>query len=160
MERIATMAAHAEDQVVTVALLPEVSELGDIDLAVRVELKDPVTLSQLEAAQNGRSVPEVLRRAFNSEPGAGGRQPCQRLWCLVRRGVIDDDHLQALDKRNEAALEIEDELLDHGSFVVDRNDDRELDPRVEAALDPFRFSRLDPHLQTIIAATDDESNSA
>jgi hypothetical protein len=55
---------------------------------------------------------------------------------------------------------IEDELLDHGSFVVDRNDDRELDPRVEARLDPFRFSRLDLHLQTIIAATDDESNSA
>ena len=45
---------------------------------------------------------------------------------LVGRGVVDDDHLDAVEERHDVALEVAHERLDRARLVVDRHHDRQV----------------------------------
>ena len=57
--------------------------------------------------------------ALDVEPGALVREPLEDLRRLVGRGVVDDDHLDALEERHQLALEVPHQRLDRARLVVD-----------------------------------------
>ena len=104
---------------------PEAPELGHHELAVGVELEDPVRLGEIEATANRRPMTAVPLGALDVQPRILGCAAREYGWRRIRRRVVDDDH----DGRRMLCHDIAAELLDQGRnrgrLVVNRHDDGE-----------------------------------
>ena len=154
MQRIVPVGPHAEHEIRMGSALPEVGELGDDELPVRVELEDPLPTGELEAADDGRPVPRVLLRMMDVQPLTSARELVEKARCVVGRAVVDDDHLERLAERHELLLQIENEAFDALGLVETRHDDGQLygfnHVPICSQLLPAEVGKLDPHAYSMI----------
>ena len=117
---------NAERDVARVARGPEQRELRHDELAVGVDLEDPLGPRRVEPTDHRGPVSCVPVGPLDVQPGPLVGEALQDRGSLVGRGVIDDEHLELLRNLGQRDREVVDELLDGPGLVEDRNDDGQI----------------------------------
>ena len=93
MHRVSTVGTDAEDEVGLPAGLPQLPEIVDLELAVGIELEDPLAARLPETANDARAVTRVHGCMLDEQPWPVARQAVENRRRAVGRTVVDDDHL-------------------------------------------------------------------
>ena len=71
-------------------------------------------------------MPGVPLGVLDVEPGPLGGETVEDRRRAVRRGIVDDDHLDPPYERDDLTLDVADERLDRVRLVVDGHHDRQV----------------------------------
>src|SRR5262249_45454822 len=149
VERVVPIGPVAEHEGGRLALPPEISELGDEELLVRVDLENPLPTSELETADDRRAMSRVALGMVDMEPLSILGEAVENARALVRRAVVDHDDLERQAEPDQITLEHENEVANPRSLVVYGHDAGQAHrPRripVSASLLPAEGGDANPH---------------
>jgi 4-amino-4-deoxy-L-arabinose transferase-like glycosyltransferase len=123
---IATVGAHAADDVVDVQALEQTGDVGRIVLEICVEGDDDAAAGEAEAGLERRRLTGVAPLADHAHGGILAGQPSQDLGAAIGAAVVDEEGFIRTACRLHGALNFSREERKALLFVVDRDDDGDL----------------------------------